>query len=115
MAVTLDTSRRATRLADWPASERPRERLIAHGAATLTDAELLSVVLGTGTPGASALDIARDLLGRHRGLSGLVAQPTARLAGTRGLGPSKATQIKAGIELARRLLREEVTHGSALT
>ena len=104
-----------TRIAEWPASERPRERLIAHGAAALTDAELLSVVLGTGTAGASSLDIARDLLGRHRGLSGLLAEPVAGLAGARGIGPSKAAQLKAGVGLARRLLREEVTHGSALT
>jgi DNA repair protein RadC len=103
------------RLAEWPASERPRERLIAHGAAALTDAELLSIVLGTGNARASALDLARELLGAHRGLFGLLAAPVARLASQPGLGPSKAAQLKAGIELARRILREEVAHGSALT
>ena len=104
-----------TRIADWPESERPRERLIAQGAAALTDAELLSVILGTGVAGLSSLDIARELLGRHRGLSGLLAEPTDKLTGTRGLGPTKVAKIKAGIELARRALREEVTHGSTLT
>ena len=104
-----------TRIADWPASERPRERLIAHGAGALTDAELLAVVLGTGAAGVSSLDIALDLLGRHRGLSGLLAEPADRLAGVKGIGATKVAKIKAGIELARRLLREEVTHGSALT
>jgi DNA repair protein RadC len=104
-----------SRIAEWPASERPRERLIAHGAAALTDAELLAIVLGSGTARASALDVARDLLGHHRSLSSLFGAPAATLASAKGLGPTKAAQLKAGIELARRLLREEVTHGSALT
>jgi len=102
-------------IADWPAGERPRERLFAQGAAALTDAELLSLVLGTGMARASALDIARDLLSRHRGLVGLFAEPLATLAQVDGVGPAKAAKLKAGVELARRLLREEMTHGSALT
>jgi DNA repair protein RadC len=102
-------------LAEWPVGERPRERLIAHGAAALTDAELLSLVLSPGTPRASALDIARCLLGRHKGLAGLCAQSPTSLADLDGVGPAKAAKLKAGIELARRLLREEITHGSALT
>ena len=99
----------------WPASERPRERLLAQGAAALTDAELLAVVLGTGTSSASALDTARGLLGRHRSLAGLFGEPLSKLAGPGGVGPAKAAKLKAGIELARRLLREEMTYGSALT
>ena len=87
-----------TRIADWPASERPRERLIAHGAGALTDAELLAVVLGTGAAGVSSLDVARDLLGRHRGLSGLLAEPADRLAGVKGLGATKVAKIKAETE-----------------
>jgi len=104
-----------SRISEWPAGERPRERLIAHGAAALTDAELLSLVLGPGTSRASALDIARDLLGRHRGLAGLFAEPLAKLVGADGIGPARAATLKAGIELARRLLREEISRGSALT
>jgi DNA repair protein RadC len=103
------------RIADWPATERPRERLLANGPAALTDAELLAVVLGTGTRCASALDRARELLGRHRGLAGLFAEPLATLAGAGGVGPANAARLKAGIELARRLLREEIAQGSALT
>jgi len=102
-------------MADWPASERPRERLLALGAAVLTDAELLAVVLGSGSAGASSLDVARDLLGRHRTLSGLLTETPGRLAAAKGVGPTKAAQLKAGVELARLLLREEVTYGSALT
>jgi DNA repair protein RadC len=102
-------------IAHWPASERPRERLLAHGAAALTDAELIAVVLGAGNARASALDVARDLLGRHRNLSGLFGESIAKLAGTDGGGPARAAKLKAGMELARRLLREEMTHGDALT
>ena len=102
-------------IADWPASERPRERLIAHGPAALTDAELIAVVIGAGRTGASALDVARDLLVRHRGLSGLFGESLATLADVEGVGPAKAAKLKAGVELARRLLREEVTHRDALT
>jgi DNA repair protein RadC len=102
-------------IAAWPAGERPRERLFAHGAAALTDAELIAVVLGAGSARASALDVARDLLGRHRNLSALFGESIETLAGTEGIGPAKAAKLKAGVELARRILREEMTHGNALT
>jgi DNA repair protein RadC len=100
---------------DWPASERPRERLFAPGPSALTDAELIAVVLGAGSGAASALDVARNLLGRHRSLSGLFGSPLSKLATADGVGPAKAAKLKAGVELARRLLREEMTHGDALT
>src|SRR5690242_20589280 len=99
----------------WPAAERPRERLLEHGTAALTDAELLAVVLGNGNAQGSALDVARELLANHRGLSGLLAEAPARLAATSGMGPSKAARLKAGVELARRMLREDMTYGDALT
>jgi DNA repair protein RadC len=111
----MGTSNTASRIADWPAGERPRERLFAHGVDSLTDAELLSLVLGTGIASASALDVARELLTRHRGLIGLFGESAATLAQAQGVGPAKAAKLKAGIELARRLLREEMTLGSALT
>ena len=99
----------------WPAAERPRERLLEHGTAALTDAELVAVVLGNGNAQGSALDVARELLANHRGLSGLLGETPARLAATSGMGPSKAARLKAGVELARRMLREEMTYGDALT
>jgi DNA repair protein RadC len=102
-------------IAHWPAGERPRERLLAHGAHALTDAELIAIVLGAGNAKASALDVARDLLGRHRSLSSLFGEPLAKLAGAAGVGPARAAKLKAGVELARRLLREEMSHGDALT
>jgi DNA repair protein RadC len=102
-------------IADWPLSERPRERLLAQGPDALTDAELLAIVLGSGNAAASALDVARGLLGRHRNLSGLLGAPLIHLAGRQGIGPVRAAKLKAGIELARRLLREEMERGDALT
>ena len=104
-----------TPIAAWPANERPRERLLAQGVAALTEAELLAVVLGTGCIGATSLDVARDLLARYRGLSALLAESIDKLARVKGLGTAKAAKLVAGVEIARRLLREEVTHGSALT
>lgn len=104
-----------TPIASWPAAERPRERLLAQGAAVLTDAELIAVVLGAGCTGVSSLDVARDLLARYRGLSALFAEPTTTLVRIKGLGTARAARLVAGVEIARRLLREEVTHGSALT
>lgn len=102
-------------IASWPAGERPRERLLAQGVAALTDAELLAVVLGTGCTGATSLDVARDLLARYRSLSALLAESIDKLARIKGLGTAKAAKLVAGVEITRRLLREEVTHGSALT
>jgi DNA repair protein RadC len=101
-------------ITDWPQCERPRERLLARGAAALSDAELLAVVLRTGSAGASALDVARDLLARHRGLTGVLGATGASLEQSRGLGPAKAAQLKASVELARRMLAEEVRHGDVL-
>ncbi|MBI2754875.1 MAG: DNA repair protein RadC [Betaproteobacteria bacterium] len=101
------------RITDWPADERPRERLLALGAAALSDAELIAVFLRTGVRGKSALDLARELLSCCGGLSGLLAAGRAP-AGVRGLGPAKAAQLAAVLEVARRCLCEELRAGSAL-
>ena len=102
-------------ISDWPRSERPCERLLARGAAALSDAELLAVILRTGVAGASAFDVARDLLARHRSLTGVFCATGASLEKSRGLGPAKSAQLKASVELARRILAEEVRHGDVLT
>jgi DNA repair protein RadC len=99
----------------WPAHERPRERLVTLGAAALSDAELLAVLLRTGVAGASAVDLARDSLHACDGIAGLLATPVTRLAALHGWGIAKATIVKAAIELARRLAREELRRGNALT
>ena len=97
-------------IADWPVAERPRERLLAQGAAALSDAELLAVILRTGVRGTSAVDLGRDLLARFEGLCGLFA---ADLAGVKGLGPAKRAQFEAAIELARRSIEQGLRENSA--
>jgi DNA repair protein RadC len=99
-------------ISDWPAGERPRERLLAHGPASLSDAELLAVLLRTGLPGKSAVELGRELLSRFKGLSGLFA---ADLAGVKGIGPAKRAQFEAAIELARRSLKDGLRTANALT
>ena len=90
--------------------ERPRERLLAHGASSLTDAELVALLLGTGSAGRSALDVARDLLAAAGGVAGLLASG-ARRPSVRGIGAARAAQFAAIGELARRaLLREARAH-----
>jgi DNA repair protein RadC len=90
---------------DWPAAERPRERLIQQGAAALSDAELLAIFLRVGIPGKSAVDLARELLARFDGdLAALAAASTRELAQLPGIGPAKAAQLAAALELARRAL-----------
>ena len=96
-------------------AERPRERLVTFGAAALSDAELLAVVLRTGVPGAGALDVARRALALHGGVSPLLAAPLPQLAQLRGWGPAKAASIKAAVELVRRVAQEELQRGNVLT
>lgn len=100
---------------DWPEGERPRERLLEQGAQSLSDAELIAILLRTGTAGRSALDVGRDALARFGGLSGLLAARPDQLAAIDGLGPAKSAQLQAILELARRSLREEVRRDPALS
>lgn len=99
---------------DWPESERPRERLLAHGAAVLSDAEVLAVILRSGPPGTSALDLARELIARFGGLRALLEAPPARLEAVRGLGPARAALLAASRELGRRYLEAGLRRGQAL-
>lgn len=94
---------KAARISDWPAGERPRERLYAQGAEALADAELLALQLGTGTRGQTAVDLARDLLARYGSLTGLAGRHVAELAAIRGVGRAKAVRLAAAFELTRRL------------
>ncbi len=91
---------------EMPAGERPRERLEHHGATALSNAELLAIILRVGVSGQSALHLAQAMLARYGGLMGLARASFADLCAERGLGPAKATQLKAAIELGRRLLAE---------
>jgi DNA repair protein RadC len=101
-------------ISDWPLAERPRERLLAHGAGRLSDAELVAVCLRTGTAGKSALDLARELLERFGSLNGLLGAERAAFRSVKGLGDAKTAQLAAVLELARRCLHEDMRSGDAL-
>ena len=102
-------------IADWPRNERPREKLLARGAAMLSDAELLALFIQTGTRGASAVDVARTALDHTQGLRGLLDLDPARLATISGIGPARSALLKGAIELATRYLEERVRRSDALT
>jgi DNA repair protein RadC len=94
------------------ADERPRERLERLGAGALTDAELVALIVGSGTRGASALDVAREALTRRGGLAGLVA--TSRQP-PRGFGGARSARLVAGVEIAHRAAREALRRNGVLT
>ena len=103
---------------DWPAAERPRERLTQEGAAALSNAELLAIFLRTGLRGKSAVDLARDLIDHFQGRGGLATLATASprdLAKLKGIGPAKAAQLAATLELARRALAESLKMRDSLS
>lgn len=102
-------------IADWPVSERPRERLLALGPRQLSDTELLAICLRTGVRGHSALDLARDLLASFGSLSALLSASPDRLLDSPGMGEAKAAQLLATLELARRTLGERLAAGAALS
>jgi DNA repair protein RadC len=104
-----------TTIRQWPRGERPRERLIDHGAHALSDAELLAVLLGTGASGANALEIARELLGHFSGsLRRLLTADTGVLLHQRGIGPARYATLMAALELARRHYGEALRAGPAM-
>src|SRR5258706_3717834 len=102
------------RIKEWPAEDRPREKLLERGAKTLTGAELVAIVLRPGAAGTSALDQARMLLAKFDGLRGLDGAPAAELGQVKGIGPAKSAQLKAGLEIGRRLAREKWETGRPL-
>ena len=101
-------------ITDWPELERPREKLLHFGSASLSDAELLAIFLRTGARGKSAVDLARDLLVHCGGLGALFAAKRAELAGLPGLGDAKFSQLQAVLEMARRALAETLRASDAL-
>lgn len=98
----------------WGAGEGPRDKLLQRGASSLSDAEVLAVMLRTGRRGHTALDMARELLLRFGSLSGLLGAGQETLLGSPGMGAGKVAQLLAALELARRHALEEARAGSAL-
>ncbi len=102
-------------ITDWPEGERPRERLLRAGAAALSDAELLAIFLRVGLPGKSAVDLARELLAQFNGnLAQLADADPVALSLLPGIGPAKAAQLVAAMELARRALNSTLETRDAL-
>ena len=92
---------------DWPENERPRERLIKWGPDKLTDVELLAIIIRVGDSGNSAIDLARELLHKFKGFRGLDTKSIIELCEIKGIGLAKAAQIKATLEMGKRLLNEK--------
>jgi DNA repair protein RadC len=100
---------------DWPADERPREKLLARGAAALSDAELIALFLGSGLRGQDAVATARALLAAHGPLRPLLERSPRALATLPGLGPARACKLAAALELGQRVLAADLERGEALT
>ena len=103
------------RIADWPEDERPRERLLRHGSAALSESELLAIFLRTGIGGKNAVELGRDLLTRFGSLQRLFAATLEEVSAVRGLGPAKYVQLQAVVEMARRALSEEIGERDAMS
>lgn len=102
-------------ITDWPEAERPREKLLRQGAASLSDGELLAIFLRTGVKGCSAVDLARQLLIRFGGLRPLIKADQQAFCQQLGLGPAKYVQLQAVLEISRRCQAEQLQRDSALT
>ncbi|MGH8670680.1 MAG: RadC family protein [Burkholderiales bacterium] len=102
-------------ISDWPKDERPREKLLQKGAASLSDAELLAIFLRIGVKGKSAVDLARALIKRFGSLRALFAAGQNETCEQTGLGPAKYAQLQAVFEMAQRALMEELAMRDALS
>lgn len=102
-------------ITDWPAAERPREKLLRQGAPSLSDAELLAIFLRTGTSGKTAVDLARELIAHYQGLRPLLQADFNTFCQGPGLGLAKYAQLQAVLEMSRRHLKETLLRDTAMT
>ncbi len=102
-------------ITDWPATERPREKLLQRGAQALSDAELLAIFLRTGVRGKTAVDLSRELLNEFGSLRNLFNADITRFCQSPGLGPAKYTQLQAVLEMGRRHFQEPLKRSSTLS
>jgi DNA repair protein RadC len=100
---------------DWPVDDRPREKLIERGATSLSDAELLAILLRNGTRGRSALDLAREVLAKFGSVRQLLAADRAQFCATAGLGMARYAELQAAAEISRRQLSETLKAGPLLS
>jgi DNA repair protein RadC len=103
------------KITDWPAAERPREKLLRRGPSALSEAELLAIWLRSGRPGGNALELARELLAEFRSLRALFGADCRRLCRCAGVGPARYAELQAALELTRRQQLEALYAGPALT
>jgi len=96
----------------WPEDERPRERLIAHGPASLSDAQLLAIIIKNGKAGRTALDLAMELLVKFENLTGIDQAGINEICEVSGIGKAKAAEIKAAIEIGRRYQKPSLAGAS---
>jgi DNA repair protein RadC len=101
-------------LADMPSDDRPRERLLKYGASALTNTELLAILLNTGTASHSVIDLADLILRENGGFTGLMRLDARELARLHGIGPAKATKLKASMEIANRVLAARFEDSKAI-
>lgn len=101
-------------ITDWPADERPREKLMLQGAPVLSDAELLAIFLRVGVTGMSAVDLARTLLKEFGSLNGIFSASRVQLTQVNGMGDSKYAQLQAIFEMSQRALKEQMRERDVL-
>lgn len=102
-------------ITDWPTDERPREKLLQHGASSLSDAELLAIFLRVGIPGKNAVDLARELLQHFGSLTELFDASRTELCRIPGMGAAKYSQLQAILEMSRRALGEQLSRPQAFS
>ena len=100
---------------EWPEGERPREKLLERGAAALSDAELLAILLRVGTRGMSAVDLARYLLSEFGSLGKLMSADAKTLSACKGMGLASYTQFAVVKEIGRRILGEDLQEQMVLS
>jgi len=101
--VRQEPAIRRISIKDWPADERPREKLLKHGPAALADAELLAILIRTGSGRNSALDLAKGILREGKSLYGIASRSASELMRTKGIGKAKSVELLAAFEIGRRV------------
>lgn len=113
--LALQSKPQVQTLKNWPSAERPREKLLSLGAASLSDAELLAIFLRTGVKGCNVVDLSRNLLLSFGSLANVFRASQHEFCGHHGLGSAKFVQLQACLEMSKRYLAEQlIQQGSAL-
>ncbi|MCD6115604.1 DNA repair protein RadC [bacterium] len=100
---------------DWPEADRPREKMIKYGSSVLSDAELVALLIGSGTRGVSAIDLARRIITLYTGLSKMAACTAGELLKVKGVGPAAVAKIMAAFEIGRRVEAGSYSKGKKIT